>query len=193
VSDYIENGDFQKRAEQVEQLIAQISTIADEKARSTALELVQSLMDLHGAAITRMVEVLRDSGESGRNQLVKLGKDPLICGLLVLYGVHPLTLEQRVQSALEIARPQLRKHNATVELREITDVVIQVKIDASGHGCGSSPDAIKQIVEQAVREAAPEVVEIVAEGVTSTASGFVPVSGIQPAKREEKEYEESTT
>ena len=53
-----------------------VNDIADDDARTTALELMQSLMDLHGAGLSRIVEVLADSGESGRNSLAKLGAIP---------------------------------------------------------------------------------------------------------------------
>ncbi len=141
-----------------------------------------------------MVEVL-NSSEAGRASLAKLGSDPLVCGLLVLYGVHPVSLEDRVARAIENVRPQLRKHGGSVELIAIADAVVRVKIQSSGHGCGSSVEALKNTVEQAILEAAPEVVEVVVEGVPVSAAGFVPLNLIQPAIKaaikEEKTYEES--
>ena len=76
----------------------------------------------------------------------------------------------------------------------IAESVVRVKIESSGHGCGSSADSFKQTVEQAVLEAAPEVVEVIVEGIasSSSSSGFVPLDAIQPAIKEEKTYEEST-
>jgi Fe-S cluster biogenesis protein NfuA len=183
------NGEFQAHTEQIERLVQRVSGLADDGARSTALELLQSLMDLHGAVMSRIVEVLTESGDAGRNSLAKLGNDPLICGLMVLYGIHPVPLADRVARAIEKVSPQLRKQSGTVELLGISDAVVRVKIQTSGNGCGSSPDALKVIVEQAILEAAPDVVQVVAEGVPS--SGFVPLNMIQPATKEENKYEES--
>ncbi len=103
--------------------------LRDEEARTTALELLQSMMDLHGAVISRIVEVL-NSSEAGRASLAKLGCDPLVCGLLVLYGVHPVALEDRVARAVESVRPQLRKHGGSAELIAIADDVVRVKIQS---------------------------------------------------------------
>ena len=183
------NGEFQAHTEQIERLVQRVSGLADDDARNTALELLQSLMDLHGAALSRVVEVLTESGDAGRNSLAKLGNDPLICGLLVLYGIHPVSLEDRVARAIEKVAPQLRKHGGTVELLGVADTVVRVKLQTSGNGCGSSPDALKSTVEQAILEAAPDVVQVVAEGMPSSA--FVPLNMIQPAAKEEKKYEES--
>lgn len=193
------SGEFQAHTERIEELVQHVSGLADEQARSTALDLLQSMMDLHAAVIARIVEVL-NSTEAGRTLLTKLGSDPLVCGLLVLYGVHPVALEERVACAVENARPQLRKHGGSVELISVADAIVRVKIESSGHGCGSSVDALKGTIEQAILEAAPEVAEVVVEGVPASAAGFVPLSLVQPAMvqppskaatKEEKTYEES--
>jgi len=183
------SSEFQAKTEQIERLVQRVSALSDVDARAAALELLQSLMDLHGAVLTRVVEVLAGSGEAGQSALAKLGRDPLICGLLVLYGVHPMPLEQRVRQALEQVRPQLRKQGGSVELIGVTDTVVTVKVASSGQGCGSTPQALQLAVEQAILEVAPEVNQIVTEGAAS--AGFVPLNMIQPAIKEGKEYEES--
>jgi Fe-S cluster biogenesis protein NfuA len=180
------NAEFQAQAARVEQLVQRASGLADENARTLALDLLQSLMDLHGGVMSRIVEVLAESGEAGRTSLAKLGSDPLICGLLVLYGVHPVAFEDRVTRAVEQVRPPLHKQGATVELIAITDSMVRVKVQS-----GSSSDATKRLVEQAILEAAPEVMEIIVEGAPVSASGFVPVNMIQPALKKENKYEES--
>ena len=182
---------FQAHAEAIERLVEHVNALSDEDARTAALELLQSLMDLHGAVVSRMVEVLANSGEAGRAALAKLGSDPLITGLLVLYGVHPVAFEDRVGRAIEKVSQKLQKQSASVELVAIAETAVTVKIHSSGHGCGSSPEALKRVVEQAIMEAAPEVVDVIAEGATSSASAFVPLNMIQPATKEESKYEES--
>jgi Fe-S cluster biogenesis protein NfuA len=187
-----QKNDFQKNAAQVEQLVARVQALPDADARATAIELMQSLMDLHGAALTRAVEVLAESGEQGRASLAKLGDDPLVCGLLVLYGIHPVPMEDRVAAALDRVTPQLRKQSGSAELLSVTDGVVRVSIQGTGNSCHSSPDQLKDIVERAIREAAPEVIEVVAEGLASSHAGFVPLNMLQTSVAEEKKYEEST-
>jgi len=175
------SGEFQRHAEQIERMVERVNGLPDEGARTAALELMQSLMDLHGAAMARVVEVLSETGDAGRNSLASLGSDPLLCGLMVLYGVHPLSLEERVHRALERVRPQVQKQGGKVELLDVSDSLVRVSISSSGNGCHSSPEALNSLVEQAMREAAPEVIAFVAEGVASSATGFIPLTMIQPA------------
>ena len=54
------SGEFQAHTEQVERLVQRVSGLADEDARSTSLELLQSLMDFHGAVLSRIVESFSD-------------------------------------------------------------------------------------------------------------------------------------
>lgn len=183
--------EFQAHAEEIERLVGSVSELADDDARTKALALLQSLMDLHGAVLSRIVEVLSNAGEAGRTSLAKLGSDPAVCGLMVLYGVHPVVLEDRVKRGIEKARVELRKQGGSVELIGIVGEVVRVKIEGAGHGCGSSPDAFKQTIEQNILEAAPEIVEVIAEGLPASTSGFVPLNMIQPAIKEETSYEES--
>lgn len=188
------NTEFQACTGRVERLVERAGALEDAAARTIALDLLQSVMDLHGAALSRIVELL-DATEAGRASLGRLGADPLICGLLVLYGVHPVPLEERLARALENLAPQLRKHSGSAELTGISEGVVRVKLDSSGHGCGNSPDALRTMLEQAILEAAPEAVEVAVEGIHSAASGFVPLTLIQPAPKvetkEENQYEES--
>ena len=96
----MDNNEFQAHTQQVEQLVQRVNALADENARGTALELLQSVMDFDGATLSRIVELLSEN-ETHRASLSKLATDPLICGLLVLYGIHPMPLEQRVAQAVE--------------------------------------------------------------------------------------------
>jgi len=185
------NSEFQAHTEKIEQLVTRVNALEDADARATALELLQSLMDLHGAALARVLEVANESGERGHKVVEKLGDDPLICGLLVLYGIHPLDFETRVRRAVEALKPALRKKSATAELLGISDNSVQVKIEATGHGCGNSAEAVEELIEQTIVAAAPEVVEVVVEGVPTASAGFVALTDIQPAMKEDKAYEES--
>ncbi|HZP23934.1 MAG TPA: NifU family protein [Terriglobales bacterium] len=174
------SGEFQGYAEKIERAVGRVNDLQDDGGRTAALELMQSLMDLHGAAMARIVEVLSETGDSGRNSLASLGGDALLCGLMVLYGVHPWGLEERVRRAIENVRPQVQKQGGKVELLDVSDSLVRVSLSSSGNGCHSSPDALKSVIEQAIREAAPEVIDFVAEGVASSAAGFISVEMIQP-------------
>ena len=183
------NSEFQEKTGQIDRLVQRVNAFADEETRTTSLELLQSMMDLHGAAMSRIVELLSES-ESGHPALAKLGSDPLICGLLVLYGIHPVSLEERVARAIEKVRPQFQKNGGSVELVGVNEEAVTVRVQTSGHNCGSSPEALRTKVEQAILEAAPEMMSVIIEGFPQ--ASFVHVSSIQPVTKGEMSYEKST-
>jgi len=152
--------EFQQRLKSIERLLGEIEAAADPNLRATARELVQLVMDLHGAGLERILEVVHAADES---VVEKLGRDELVASLLILYGLHPVDLETRVAQALDKARVRLRPHQGEVELLGIQEGVVRLRIHANGHGCGSKPEALREIVESAVIEGAPDVVSLFIE------------------------------
>ena len=55
-----EEADFQRRMQRIEALVHEIESVADPRIQSRAVELVSLLMELHGAGIARMLELLSD-------------------------------------------------------------------------------------------------------------------------------------
>ena len=65
-------------------LLGEIEAAADPNLRTTVQELVQLVMDLHGAGLERMLELIRATGDGGESIIQKLGRDDLVASLLVL-------------------------------------------------------------------------------------------------------------
>ena len=164
--------------EQIEKLIERIESLPDPAARASALALVQALMDFHGGALDRLMEIVASHGEAGYAIFDKFSEDKLVSNLLLVYGLHPLTLDERVNQALERVRPHLHSHGGDVELLSIEEGVVHLRLHGTCKGCPSSAETLKLAVEAAIYEAAPDVVSIEAEGAleTSSASGFVQIA-----------------
>ncbi len=167
----IEEKDFQQRMKRIEDLVSKIESLADPVARANANELVQSLMELHGAGIERIMEITADAGEPGMTIIDRLGDDKLVSSLLLLYGLHPLDLETRLMQALDKVRPYLKSNGANVALRGIDDGVVRLTLEGGSHGCGSSTQTLKLAIEEAIYEAAPDITELRVEGVIQDQSG----------------------
>lgn len=137
---------------------------------AAARELVQLLMEVHGAALERIMEIIDESGEPGEAIILKAGKDPIVRPLLLLYSLHPEDLETRVLKALDVATPRLRKHNSEVELLGICDGAVRVRISTSGHVCGSTGKTVQSIVEECLYDHAPDLTSLEVLGQEDTAS-----------------------
>jgi Fe-S cluster biogenesis protein NfuA len=166
----------QRQTGRIEELIRKLETSADPGSLATARELVQSLMELYGAGLERVTEIVAAKGEAGLELLGELGRDELVGNLLAANGLHPLDFETRVQRAIEKLGVRLHSQGS-VDLLGIDAGVIRLRLRSSGSSCGSSAGSFQSGVEEAMYEAAPDLVQLVIEVAEeqSAASGFVPL------------------
>ena len=99
--------------------------------------------------------------------LDRLTDDPLVESLLLLHDLHPLDVDARIQRALDRVRPYLGSHAGGVEYLGVSDGVARLRLEGSCHGCPSSTVTVQLAIEGAVQDAAPEVAEVVVEGMTA--------------------------
>ena len=171
--------DFRERVRRIGDLVQEIETIADPATRTSSRVLVQSLMDLHGAAIERTLEIVADAGESGLAIIEQLGRDPMVSSVLVLYGLHPEDLDTRIQKAIEKVKPQLRKQGAEVEVLQLHEGVVRLHVQTGDHTCGSTAKTVRATLEGAIYDAAPDLNLLTLEGLDGqVASGFVSLDKI---------------
>ena len=111
----------QNQLQSIEALLQRIEKTNDPAMSAMAKDLVQRLMEFHGAGIERMLEIIHKDGAAQDNVIDALGQDPLVRSLLLLYGLHPDGLEIRVEQALEKTRPYLKSHGGNVSLMSVDD------------------------------------------------------------------------
>ncbi len=174
--------DLQKQLQSIEEKLSTIESVADPHLRATVRDLVESIMALHGEGLERMLELIRATGDEGAAVIPRLGRDELVGSLLILYGLHPLDLETRIGQGLEKARERLRAHDSRVELIEMQDGAVRLRLEANGHGCGSNPQALKEMLEETMYQAAPDIASLVIEGAEEK-QGFVPLEMLTGAAR----------
>jgi Fe-S cluster biogenesis protein NfuA len=151
---------FRSRIERVDSLIREVERSPDPEARARTHELLQTVIELHGAALERILEKLAEADESGPALIDSLAGDDLVGSILLLHGLHPLDLETRVRQALDKVRPLLRSHGGNVELLELAGGVARLRMLGSCDGCPSSAMTLKTAIEEAIFEKAPDVTAI---------------------------------
>lgn len=147
-------------------LIQQLETSADPATQARMREIVQTLMDFHAQAITQMLEQIADSEMAGCPLIDKLAENELISSMLLLYNLHPLDFETRIAQALDKVRPYLHSHGGNVELLSTENGIVRLRLQGSCHGCPSSAATLKQTIETAIYEKAPDALGIEVEGET---------------------------
>jgi Fe-S cluster biogenesis protein NfuA/nitrite reductase/ring-hydroxylating ferredoxin subunit len=163
------------RVARVEGLLEELEGLQDTPARGKAIEVLQALLDLYGEGFGRIVDVVAEH-DSDSAMADSLAGDELVSHLLLLHGLHPVPVEQRVRGALESVRPYLESHGGNVELIGVAGGIAHLKLEGSCSGCPSSAMTLKLAIEKAIHEAAPDVDEVVADGAIgepAPASGLI--------------------
>jgi Fe-S cluster biogenesis protein NfuA len=173
------DGEFREQVNELGKLIGQFGNLPDGPQKTAGNKLVQLLMDIHGAGLERMMEIIFESGSEGSAMIEKLGRDSIAGSLLVLYSLHPDDLETRVRRALERLRPRLRKLACAAELESVNDGAVRINLSKAGHSCGSSAKELQAMVEDGVYELAPDVISLEIQGLEEpSAAGFVALESL---------------
>jgi hypothetical protein len=160
--------------EKIEELVRQTNAIADPAARSLAVELVSSVMDLHGAALGRIVE-LAQSARDGRTLIDAMTRDEFVSAVLALHSVHPESLDARLTRSLERLRKQLAAGEMEFVIEGVTPERVTIRLSG---GQPAQRAAARHWIESAIYEAGPEVGEVVIEGAEEKTTGFVPLESL---------------
>ena len=71
-------------------------------------------------------------------------------------------MKEKVEAALAKVRPMLLADGGDVELIEVTDGVVKVKLTGACGGCPMATMTLKGGIERALKEEVPDVKEVVA-------------------------------
>jgi len=150
--------DWRAAGDRIDALIA-ASASGGVVARERAEELVRLVVDLYGSGLERILELLHEQGQLTDGALDALAGDEFVASLLLVHGLHPYSVESRIDRALDGIRGSLAAQHADAELLEVgADGTARLRLIGSGEGCGSA--ALRQLVEEAVEAAAPDVTAI---------------------------------
>jgi len=151
---------------EVRELVARVESLLgglDERAT----EAVQALVELYGEALARFV--------AGSDPT----QDELLSHLLLVHDLHPVDVETRVRRALDDVRPYLGSHGGDVELVAVEEGVARVRLGGTCNGCPSSSVTLRNAIEEAILQAAPELESVDAEGVTEPQPALVQIGSLQ--------------
>jgi Fe-S cluster biogenesis protein NfuA/nitrite reductase/ring-hydroxylating ferredoxin subunit len=167
----------------VERRLEAFEALEDERAREAATAGVQALLDLYGAGLERIVEAIAERDDGALAAV--LAGDELVAHLLLVHGLHPVALEQRVRGALDEVRPYLESHGGGVELVAIDGATVRLQMHGSCNGCPSSAMTLKLAIENALAKAAPEIEKVIAEEPESERAAPLLQIELAPALRDD--------
>lgn len=165
--------------ERVQDLLGSLDEIADPVAQARVQELVGAVLELYGAGLERILGVIADAGEGAVHIRKALLDDGIVASLLLIHGLYPVPLEERVTEAVESVKPFLASHGGGVEILSIEDGIARLRLQGSCNGCPASASTLEHALKEAINEAAPDLLGLEVEGAvgletedTSSKLGF---------------------
>jgi len=173
------NTNLRAVGDRIEHLVGELRSGTDPVTWQRVEEALGLVTELYGAGLAAVVRAL-NSEEAGPSVMARLLNDELVASLLLLHGLHPDTLVDRVERALVEVRPYLGSHGGDVEILELDEAsgTLRLGLLGSCDGCPSSTATLKHSVERAIQEAAPEIVHIDVEGLAAPPPPPVPATTI---------------
>jgi Fe-S cluster biogenesis protein NfuA/nitrite reductase/ring-hydroxylating ferredoxin subunit len=129
--------EFRQAVAELDALVRTLEREGDERAL-LLLELVDAI---HRPALQRIVEGRLD--------------DPCAAALLAMYDLAPVDPRVLAEEALDDIRPYIESHGGAVELLDVHDGVVHLRLSGACDGCAGSTMTLSRGVEAALREHLP--------------------------------------
>jgi Fe-S cluster biogenesis protein NfuA len=151
--------------ERVQELLGSLDEIADPVAQQRVQELIGTVLELYGAGLERVLGIVDDAGDDALPIRQALLDDGVVSSLLLIHGLYPISLEERVLEALDSVRPFLASHGGNVEFLGVEDGVARLRLEGSCNGCPSSAATLEHALKEAIDATAPDLLGLEVEGV----------------------------
>ena len=112
---------------EIETLVREVERLGDERAREVSRALVRSLLDLHGAALARIVEELRKA--AGEASVRELARDESVACVLLLHDL----IDEAAVAPEAPARPDDAAHPSAASAASARDFVPVARLLAGRH------------------------------------------------------------
>lgn len=164
----------QEWIDRIEDLVRRAESIPDPNARATAVDLLGAVLAFHAAGVERVMEIVANAGEASSAIIEQIAVDDLTSSMLLLHDLHPDAIETRVNRAIDKLQSVFTSLGARVSLIAIENGTVRLQFDSS-RTWSSSP--VKESIENAIFQAAPEIERIRIEGLKETPpANFVPIA-----------------
>ena len=142
-------------------------------------ELLACVMSLYGAGLERTIDVVREAGQRDLAAASPTTRSSATCWCC--HDLHPDDVLTRVNGALERVRPYLGSHAGGVQLLGVDEEgIVHLQLQGSCDGCPSSALTVASAIEDAILQAAPDVVAVVAEGMVEPSPSLLQIAPFAP-------------
>jgi len=146
--------------DRIESLLDDLASLPDRRAGQWGEDLVRLITDLYGAGMERVIEIAGQAdAPRGHALLERLAEDELVSSLLLVHDLHPLSLRQRVERALDELR--LAMSAADVRMVHLNEEESSIKLRlATSDPSPTTGAALEEKLRERITQVAPELEKI---------------------------------
>lgn len=145
----------------IEELLQRIEQAPEGPVRGQSRALLQSVLRIHAAGLSAMLEILAARPEGSKAVLDAFAQHDVVSQLLLLHGLHPLDLDTRVRNVLDRERAIFERSGAKAELVSIVDGAVRIRIEGPTEGV----EGMRRALEARLVAEAPDAAAIDIEAV----------------------------
>lgn len=157
--------DFSREGKRIQEWVEKIQELPDSEAREMLEECLGSVLSFYGHGLERILRILGERGAEGERVRDALLADAGVTGLLLIHGLHPISLEKRLNGALEKVRPYMQSHGGDVALISLEDDHAVLQLEGHCKTCPSSTVTLELAVRTAIDEACPDLAGYEVQGI----------------------------
>lgn len=132
---------------ELEEKVQALEGLPHPQVREQIFEVLQLIDRVHRPGLGAVASGLRAAGLFDRAL-----DDPAIRILFALYDLAPIDERTRAEIALEAVRPYIRSHGGELEVLEVADGEVRVRLAGTCSGCPASASTLEHGVRAALEE-----------------------------------------
>lgn len=180
------DGSLDAQVAHLQGLLTTLDGVSDPAAANAARELVQTVLDMHGRALSELMAIIDETGAQPADTVApKLAANPRVRGLLLLHDLHPDDLATRARQALDRLQPHLGVQGVRADLAGVDGGIVRVAVSASGQKADRpSTKVLRGEIEDTLLDMTPDAADVVIEGLDTASTAheaYVPLSAIARA------------
>lgn len=145
-------------AARVDRAVEQVKALTGD-ALEKAVELRSALEEFHRLGLQRIVQRLKSDPE-GKRLLFSLIDEPEVYALLAMHKLVRPSVVTRVHTVIDRIRPYVQSQGGDLEFVDVTSTIASIQLSGACNGCSATASSLRTGIEEAIREAVPEITEV---------------------------------
>ena len=146
----LSEAEFQAAIQHLDALVQEFEALPLPAVQEKVFDLLQTVDAIHRVGLNRLIGFLRANGQI--DLVERAAEDPIVSTLLLLYDLVPADEWMQVETALELVRPYIHSHGGEVEVLDVVDGVVHLRLSGACQGCAGSAMTLQRSIETALRE-----------------------------------------